>query len=98
MGPSGQHPRRPTQPRRFRYAPLSSEHDRPTYRRPACTIDAQGRSHDCMVQEGHYTELNQTALDYVVQASYFPAIRNGHPVSSHYRMHFKFLIPQTAEP
>ncbi|MBF0864877.1 MAG: energy transducer TonB [Gluconobacter potus] len=59
----------------------------------ACRIDAQGRSHDCMVREGHYAELNQAARDYVVQASYFPAMRNGHPVSSHYRMHFNFLIP-----
>ncbi|GEC61370.1 hypothetical protein GOX01_17010 [Gluconobacter oxydans] len=59
----------------------------------ACTIDAQGHSHDCLVQEGHYAELNQAARDYVVQASYFPAMRNGHPVSSHYRMHFNFSIP-----
>ncbi|WP_225198184.1 energy transducer TonB [Gluconobacter oxydans] len=63
----------------------------------ACTIDAQGRAHDCMVREGHYAELNQAALAYLVQASYFPAMRSGHPVSSHYRMHFNFLIPQAAD-
>mgnify|MGYP003365108750 CR=1 FL=1 len=58
----------------------------------ACTIDAQGRSHDCMIREGHYAELNQTALDYAVHASYFPAMRDGHPVSSQYRMHLNFSI------
>lgn len=59
----------------------------------ACTIDTQGHSHDCIVQEGHYAELNQAALEYLLQASYFPAMRNGHPVSSRYRMHFNFSIP-----
>jgi len=60
----------------------------------SCSIDESGHAQDCHVTHADRDEFGQAALLYATHATYYPAHREGKPLTQPYNMHLNFFPPR----